>query len=577
MKIRKLTTGMIVIAAVILFSMLGCEEVIDPDYVSPGDSIAALSMVDSANASLEALMDAMYTADPDSVQDLLDILDYSEPYALYVAAHELNPKNSDANFGLAFTGFLMLSQDDQLQEMLLRWESFFNIHEPFAVTEPEPSLPKSGFGLPLTIDGIRIPISPIIGTPIALTKMSIDDVPQFSEFQNLIESLFLPVIEESINALDIVDDSSNFVFMISPAMQGEIEAEPLELDLTEIYALEMGLYGLKSVLKTVVAYDFDFVSFDSVGIVTELSQGSEFATLKSGGAADLSAAHTSANTAVQKALAALDFLAAETDDQSNDLIQISGEGDIDEVRGYILEAQSTLSEPTMIHFEYWEDIYDDDGNWIGDELVEDSINVDISNFFTNPITDFKAMLPPYTMGTSTYFDYEHSIISEHITYEETEVSVPGLNNENIIVTLDYSYNNGDPISQAWVNLGFSYDLTTTNVDDLPVSVWELYVEFQALIFEYSNELYNDPHISFFWSGNVTTGSSLTIDGDFSIAYEQLVNPRVEPALTWVAGTYSEWLLAWPDPTMHEIFPDLDGAGIAEFLGIDEENWLNFTH
>ncbi len=574
MKTKRIILSLIITIIVGTFILSGCEEVLDPDFVSPEDSLAAITAVEAANASMETLMDAMYNAEPDSVQDLLNILDYSEPYALYVEAHELNPKNSDANFGLALTGFLMLSQDNQLQDMLVRWESYFNVHD-----ESETHLePTSGFTLPLSVDGIRIPLTPIIGTPVALSKMSMEDVPQFSEFQSLVESLFLPVIEASIEALDAVDDSSDFVFLISPSMQGDFEAEPLELDLTEVYALEMGLYGLKSVLRAVLAYNFDFVSYDSLGIMTELSQGSAFATLKSGGAANLGIALESAQMAVTKALASLDFLEAETDDQSNDIIQSTDNIDMMEIRASVMDAQSTLSEPTLIHYDYWEDIYDDNGYWIDETFVEDSITVDISQFFLNPINDFKAMLPPYTMHTATYNDYAYHNVSEHVHHEEVSVTVAGLDNTPLSVTLTYSNNDYAPILEAWVNIGgLGYNLSTANQDDVPNSVWNLYDEFQSLVAQYSDELYSYPYISFYWSGTATTGTSLIIDGDFYISYEEISSSHVEPSPTWDAVTYSDWLLAWPDPTMNGIFPDLDAAGIANFMGFDESNWQDFNN
>ncbi len=565
------------ISLVLIVSMLfifGCDEVDDPDYVSPDDSTSADSLVSVANASMDNLMQNMFDAEPDSAQEMLDILDFSEPYGLYVTAHELDYRNNDANFGMAFTGFIMLTQDEQLQEMLLRWESYFNVHEPFAVSQAQPTPGNPGYGLPLSVDGIRIPIAPFFEIPLALAKMSVDDVPQFSEFQDLVGTLFLPVIEESLVALDSVDNDPDFIFLISAAMQGETEADPIELDLTEIYALEMGLHALKGVLKTVVAYNFNFVSFDSTGIITELSQGSDFATLKTNGTADLNEALASANTAFEKAFNALDFLEAETDDQSNDLIQLDEDDDITEIRADIEEAQSALQGPTMIHYEYWEDI-NNDGE---DDWVEDSIRVDISQFFNNPIEDFKAMLPPYTMSTSIVCGYDSIYISEHIHFEETSVSVPNLSGTYIEIDLEYHTYDVNPTLNVYVTLGpLGYNLATANRNDLPELVWDAYDAFLALIATYPIDSYHNPHVRFNWSGTVTTGEALVIDGDVIIEYEEMTASYVAPDPSWDSASYTEWLAAWPDPTMQGIFPDLDATGLAEFLGFNEENWNDFNY
>jgi len=555
-----------------IFMFTACDEV-GSDAVSPEDSTAAVAKTDSANTALEGIMQSVFDAEPDSVQEMLDLLDFSEPYGLYMEAHELDPNNSDANFGLAFTGFLRLTQDQQLQDMLLRWEAYFKVNEPFLVEDYSNTLGRSGYGLPLSIEGLGVPLVPFMEMPLSLTKMSVDDVPQFSEFQDLVETLFLPLVEESIAALELVDDDEDFVFMVSPALQGESEADPIELDLTEVYALEAGLYALKGVLKTVVAYNFDFVSFDSVGIVTELSQGSDFATLKSNGAADLALALSSVNTAFDKIFDALDFLEAETDDQSNDLMAFSDEDDPAEIRADIAEVQSALQGPTLIHYGYWEDEYDDNGYWVGDEYYEDSIRVDIAQFFNNPITDFKAMLPPYTMGTQIYYDYESYYYQQTVSYEISSVSVSGLDNTAISVMLSYnSWDEQNPMS-ALVNIGFlQYDLATANSSDIPVPVLDAYAEFLLLVDQYSGELYNYPYINFYWSGYVTTGASLVIQGDFSIEFEQRIAAYVEPHPTWDDATYTDWLNHWPDPTMNGIFPDMDAAGIADFLDFHQEDW-----
>mgnify|MGYP006865006357 CR=1 FL=1 len=564
-----------------LLFFIGCEE--SSDDVSAEDSTAAVAKVNEAIAALEAEIEEIVNAEPDSVQAVLDLLDFSGPYALFVEANELDHRNNDANFGLGFTGFLMLSQDDQLQEMLLRWESYFNIHEPFTVTDPQPSLMKSGYGLPLTVDGIRVPIAPLIEMPFALSKMSVDDVPQFSEFQDLVESLFLPVVLESIAALELVDDDPDYVFEISAAMQGEDEAEPIELDLTEIYVLEMGLYGLKGLLKTVIAYDLDFASFDSAGIVDELSQGSNFATLKAGGADDLASALTSALLAADRAVSALDFLEAETDLQDDDLIRNDEDVDLDEIRQVIEEVQSALSGPTIIHYEYWDDMNEDD-NKTDDEMIEDSVNVNISQFFNNPINDFKAMLPPYTIGIMHEYEYEYDSITADILVEDSNVIAPDLDETLIELTLSYQNQGSEPEFSAFVTmytgggLGVAYHLSNpANQDVLPEGVYEMYAEFLALVQFYSSELYQFQSIEFSWLGVVTTGESLTIQGSFVIEYEERVKTYTIPDPQWNAGTYSEWLNAWPDPTMNAIFPDLDAAGLANLLDFNEENWDDFNN
>lgn len=560
-----------------LMVFTGCEEV-DDNEVSAEDSTSAIAKADSATLLMETMMDNVFNSEPDSVQDMIDLLDFSEPYALYSEAATLDPGNGDANFGMAFTGFLMLSQDQDLQDMLLRWEDYFSVNEPFLVSDGS-MLGKHGYGLPLSIDGIGIPVLPYIEMPVSLAKMSTGDVPQFSEFQDLVETLFLPIVEESIAALELVDDDPDFTFTISPTMQGESEATPLELDLTEIYVLQAGLYALKGVLKTVVAYNFDFVSHDSAGIVTELSQGSDFATLKANGSTDLGLAYTSANTAFERVFSALDFLEAEVDDQSDDIItNDEQEYDIDEIRSDLEDAQAVLQGPHTIHFSYWEDVYDNDGYWIDEIEVEDSLTLDISQFFNDPIQDFKAMLPPYTMSTQNYYDYERYSENVHVVVEESAVAVTGLNDTYVMVTFRLLTYDEVPSIYAYVQIGiYSWDLATQTPTGVPQGVWDLYNDFLAVVDDYSGDEYAYQYISFEWSGNVTTGAALRIEGDYYIEYDFATATYVEPYPSWNAGSYAEWLAAWPDPTMNGIFPGMDAQRLADLLDFDEEDWNQMSN
>ncbi|MCF7808891.1 MAG: hypothetical protein K9N38_10280 [Candidatus Marinimicrobia bacterium] len=569
---KRLLNLFTIVVSVAMIAFTGCEELTD-GVVSEEDSTAAVAKTDSATMLMEGMMNNMFNADPDSVEEMLELLDFGDVYDLYSEAHALDPANSDANFGLAFTGFIMLTQDQDLQDMLLRWEDYFSVNEPFLVSEGN-TLGRQGFGMPLSIDGFKIPVLPYLEMPVSLMKMSTGDVPQFSEFQDLVGTLFLPFVEESITALELVDDDPNYVFIISPTMQGESEATPIELDLTEIYAIEAGLYALKGVLNTVIAYNFDFVSFDSVGIVTELNQGSDFATLNPDGAADLAEALSSITGAFNKIYSALDFLEAETDDQSDDLITLEEGDDLTEIRADIEEVEAVFEGPNVIHYSYWEDEYDEGGMWTGEVFYEDSLTVDISKFFTNPISDLKAMVPPYTMGTRLYYSSDYYSESEHVVFEESSVSVPNLNDTPVSLTLRLDTYPEGPEITAIIYLGsnLAYDLSSTSQSNVPMAVWDLYADFIALTEDYTGDQYSYQYISFYWSGTATTGAALRIEGDYTIQYEMRSNTYVEPEFSWNAASYSEWLAGWPDPTLNGIFPGLDAAGLAELLDFDQEDW-----
>jgi len=571
-------TVLVLVSFLALFFIFNaCEGLLDEsdEGVSEEDSLAAIQKVEEANQELEGIMNSLINMDePDSVQQVLDALDFSDAYDLYKEAQSLNPNNDDANFGVALTGLLMISQDNDLQNMLNNWESYFTANTPFEVTDGSAKiLGKRGFGLPISLEGMRVPMSAFVGGPLSLAKMSLDDIPQFSEFQQIVNTLFIPIINESIEGLEKVEENQSYVFTIIGEMQGDAEATSLELDLTEVYAIDMMLHALKAICYSVISYNFDFVSFDAEGIVTELSRNSDFATLKNNGGQYLSTALSSIKTAIDKFEDGIDFLVAETDNQDDDLIPIPNGDDLADIREGIEDSRETLNGPKWINYNYYDEYYDEYG-W-HEEYIEDSVKVDIRKFFENPIDDFKEMVPPYTVSTgidtTTDWDWE----DEPIYYSIDSVEVSGLYNTYIYISFEYVAYKEDTSIYAKIYIGgFYYDLIEGELNSsmVPAPLWQTYQYYLELVNQYSSsEEYSDIYVSFYWSGNVTTGQSLVIDRYFYIETGVDVY-YVYPIITWEANTYQNWVAAWPDPTFNGIFPDMTREDLIEFLDISEEDW-----
>jgi len=548
-----------------------CEGLLDEsdEGVSEEDSLAAIQKVEEANQELEGIMNSLINMDePDSVQQALDALDFSDAYDLYKEAQSLNSNNDDANFGVALTGLLMISQDNDLQDMLNNWESYFTANTPFEVTDGSAKiLGKCGFGLPISLERMRVPMSAFIGGPLSLAKMSLDDVPQFSEFQKIVSTLFIPIINESIEGLEKVEENQAYVFTVTGGMQGDSEAASLELDLAEVYAIDMMLHALKAICYSAISYNFDFLSFDAEGIVSELRRNSGFATLKSSGGQYLSTSLSSMKNAIDKFEEGMNFLVAETDNQDDDLIPIPDEDDLADIREGIDDSREALNGPKWMVYERWDDYYDD--------YVEDSVKIDIRKFFENPINDFKEMVPPYTVSTGIDTSYDWGYMIESVYYLVDSVTVPYLSNAKVSFDLTYLYELGyEPNFYANINMsGISSDFNELDSSVVPTPIWETYQYYQELITQYSDEeKYRYINISFHWSGYVTTGQPLTIDDNFYIETEFLDGYYVYPIITWEANTYQDWVAAWPDPTFNGIFPDMSCEDLVEFLDIDEEDW-----
>ncbi|MDP6772022.1 MAG: hypothetical protein QF704_15070, partial [Anaerolineales bacterium] len=216
------------------FDSLDCES----DIITPGDIETAIALVEDANAELEDVFSELYDSDePDDIDGFLDLLDFSEAYSQYAEAQYLDPNNEDANFGVALTGLMQVTQDQAFKDMIDRWDNYFTNTTLFEVdTSNAGLLGRRGFGLPLNREGMRVPISPFVGAPLSMARMTLDDVPQFSELQDIVRNVFLPYVDSGIAALATVESNSDYIFSLTGDMQPDVDASSLEFDLTEVYA-----------------------------------------------------------------------------------------------------------------------------------------------------------------------------------------------------------------------------------------------------------------------------------------------------------------------------------------------------
>ena len=539
----------------ITFDSLDCES----DIISAGDIEAAIALVEEANAELEDVFSELYDSDePDDIDGFFDLLDFSEAYSQYAEAQYLDPNNDDANFGVALTGLMQVTQDQAFKDMIDRWDNYFTNTTLFEVdTSNARVLGRRGFGLPLNSEGMRVPISPFVGAPLSMARMTLDDIPQFSELQDIVRNVFLPYVDSGIAALATVESNSDYIFSLTSDMQPDVDASSLEFDLTEVYAIDMMLHAIKAICNTVIAYNFDFATHDGAGIVAELNQNSDFAALNSSGAADLSTAFSAMNSAIDKLDEAIDFLEAESDDQDNDMIQqMENSSDYDEIRDGIDMARDILDQPTWVSYYTYEEGEDEYGHWYEDE-IEDSMQVDIQQFFSNPIEDMKDMVPPYTItaGIDTSHDYHWEEYYEYVSATLEPDSQDIYNDWSYYFYIEYGYwddtlhiyENGVPVPQELAD----------SVLAIYEDVMEQYSEIEYL---YVSAWYNGP------AGDISV--------EIRVEYEwgEMEGMFNYPVITWDADTFDEWENGWPDPTFNGIFPTWTSDEMMEFLGMDEEDW-----
>lgn len=364
-------------------------------------TMAATEASDSLGVALFRVLN-----DVDEVGDL-DGLTFEPARTLYEEALALDPDNQEAAFGLAITTVFVLEDDPDLRAAADAWDAWLETNEiedlngvgamaaSGAVRWARASLPldPAGAGLGALVADGRLVRALIAAEP---TSHLEGFPPTPAEHQALLRDIVEPALVAAADLLAEVDDPA-FTFVVTPAMQGEPpeEADPLELDLTEVLVLRAGLETALAALDIAVAYRAEPSPWGAEGFAEAMAPGSSFATLETDGASRLEDAHGRLGDAVDLLRTALSFLENETDDQDDDVIKYDpaasggdfdlddylGSEDLADAREVLDDVEATLSGPRTVTVDLGR----------GDVDLE----VDLTKFFLDPIPDLKALLPAY--------------------------------------------------------------------------------------------------------------------------------------------------------------------------------------
>ncbi len=399
--------------AVLIWMIPGCsdddEVITDNGGDADCDSAAALIVI--ANDSLASQMDDVINVtldNPDSSFRPREV-DFSGLNELYEQAVTLCPTNPDAQFGSAFTGLMIYLADTALNNLIDRIKyAADTISYGSKVAPPLKMFPTIVDGRKLTPDGIPmtangfVDILPsLVSLDFAIMDAAPDD-PQISEIQDHFESQLLPKIANARIRLANILNDANYTFVITPEMQGNSGADSIVIDRTDFSVFLAVAYAAEAAIHIFLARDLDIYPYSIASVETALNSGSSFLNLRPGNHMD--SAKVKILAAKDAVINAIDYLIAEIGtDQSYDLIEIPSGGLAD-----LNEANDTID----YYFTYFDApkdldiIWTDHWIWIDDpygghsEAVKEtlSVNVDISQFFDNPMNNPKNFLPGYTVS-----------------------------------------------------------------------------------------------------------------------------------------------------------------------------------
>jgi hypothetical protein len=381
---RLLTLTLVAFMAV--FALSACSE--DSTGPSDEDREAAQVLADEGFDILTAALSA----------DVPDFPTIESAKAKFEDAIELHPNNADANIGLALTEIILIGNDPTVLAAIGGGlgTGIFGKALPagsggFHKALAGPASSEQMLSTKGTLDWMR-------GT---LARPVQEPIPDLTAIQNAVEQVIIPVMAAVTNALGVVESDPGWELLIV-ATVGTTSEFRLEIDLTDIYMLDAMVRAFKAQLHAFVAYTMDAPQSmtDTTAVKAALNQtDGTFLKIRANGVNNLNLARTELITAVGKMGNFKTSLLNEEADQSDDLIVLGGvDGpmslqDLNEMEAELTSLLLSLNGSTAVTEDF-------DGNG-----TEETMDIDLSKLFTNPITDWKQAIPPYAWdsGNAMFF------------------------------------------------------------------------------------------------------------------------------------------------------------------------------
>ncbi len=325
-------------------------------------------------------------AETDAGNSALAAGDYAAANAHFKNAIAANPGNSQAQFGAAVTEVFLLQADPDIQ-------SLGNV---FALSRTGPmpighTRTARRVALAQRIEATRASVGgqytpERMGLATArLFALAADDPDSLSDIQAIVRAKVMPKLQYAEDRLTAAEADPNFLMLLPPAITDL--PDTLEIDKTELYMLDAVINGVQGWLGMFVAYNFDVegMDFDHAEPESLLAPGTAFAALNTGGAIQLASAKGDFLKLVDRLDAAAAYLAAETDDQADDLIpkDVLTTPEFTDFQDGVDQVYSALNGAITITV--------DDANGQPFDL-----QLNIGRFFVPAIADLKTKLPNHT-------------------------------------------------------------------------------------------------------------------------------------------------------------------------------------
>lgn len=386
MQKRLFTACAVVLLAIGLF-FVGCSSDDDGGGVGPTPTPVDLdSTVQELSDMMQTMVDSVSSGNTDMTQ-----YDFDGLHSKFVSYLNQHPGDPTASFGAALTTVMALATSDNVAALIDSVDAFMQGGGflKASVLNPERFADRGNllmFPTDLPATGIQ---KNFLGQAYAsLMYRALSDPLQFSAIQYVLRNEFIPAMDEAVSHLQNVIDNPDYIFWVTPEMTGNT-SDSVEIDLPDFLVFAAGLKVINCFFHMAVAYNVDVPSYDSTGLAYIFDQNNNWMSLWPGyGASEMSASRDDFLDALDMADSAVGALQVEQTedlDQSNDLIVANWSlSDYIEAHMFIDSARAYLTIPQWVIGQFDAD------------PAPDSVRIDVSKIFTDPISGIFNQLPSYS-------------------------------------------------------------------------------------------------------------------------------------------------------------------------------------
>lgn len=523
-----LVPGLLLLVSLCAVTLSGCSEP-PPVAGTEGDPTSVAVLLSQANAEMETIIGTISNTPPTSPAGI----NFSAPLAKYEQVLEQEPANATANFGAGLLGLLSLTYDSEVNAAFTEWKDYLTDRVPF---ESGPAA-LSPLGIPTALTAgrgaYRLPYAIVPLTTVALarsTRVAAD--PQISRVQNILRDRVLPRLTIAIARLGVVAAQPGFVFTVTHELQGDPDALPIEIDNTDLLASKAAAELLAAACHAAVAYDLGFATYDGPGLVSALSPGGSWLKLRTDGAAQMSNSRVMLVAALADVEASLASFQAETDNQNDDFIVGISPADREEILLNVGKVRDGITNGITLT-EDWDQ---------NPSTAKTPLTIRLDRLFSDPIADWKAVLPPYVVTTTT-----GSLSGQwEADWQPRQLTV--------VIDSD-SAGAGYYSGYCWIEVsggqvsGSGFGGSEVLRAPFAATVQQEYLRIQALP-GYGGECYI--YVNLYGSYLHTGSNQVTVDW-YSQYYLSGHFVSV-PVITWNADSYDGW--TWNITAMNGLFPDI---------------------